>query len=74
MILVGVVTYMTASMFLGLFQTAVISLLTCLAIDIDNNGEPVNGPPTFHDEKLAKINNAKTDVGNEMMEGGEFSG
>jgi hypothetical protein len=38
MALVGLITYMTASVFLGLFDTAVMALLTSLAIDIDNNG------------------------------------
>lgn len=49
-ILVGAVTFMTASIFLGLFDTAVMALMTCLAIDIDmNDGAPAFGPPTFHD-------------------------
>merc|ERR1711935_1323156 len=40
MIIVGVVTYFTASIFLGLFDTAVIALLTCYAIDMDvHDGE-----------------------------------
>lgn len=46
---VGVVTYISASIFLGLFDEAVLSMMTCLAIDIDLNGEPKYGPPTFHD-------------------------
>jgi len=50
MALVGLITYMTASVFLGLFDTAVMALLTSLAIDIDNNGQPKYGPPTFHDK------------------------
>ena len=50
MVLVGVVTFMTASIFLGLFDTAVLALMTCLAIDMDmNDGSPKYGPPTFHD-------------------------
>lgn len=50
MVLIGVVTFMTASIFLGLFDTAVMALMTCLAIDMDmNDGSPKYGPPTFHD-------------------------
>jgi hypothetical protein len=50
MILVGVVTYFTASIFLGLFDTAVMALMTSLAVDLDvHDGEPKWGPPTFHD-------------------------
>lgn len=53
-VVVGVVSFITASIFLGLFDTAVMALLTCLAIDIDMNGEPKFGPPTFHDS-MGKI-------------------
>jgi len=49
MILVGAITFMNASIFLGLFDTAVMALMTCLAIDMDMNGAPKFGPPTFHD-------------------------
>jgi len=49
MILVGTITFMNASIFLGLFDTAVMALMTCLAIDMDMNGAPKFGPPTFHD-------------------------
>ncbi len=57
-----------------MFDTAVLSLLTCLAIDSDNNGTPKYGPPTFH-EKKSKIEAADkdTDTYGEMMEGGEYS-
>jgi hypothetical protein len=44
-----VVTYITASIFLGLFDEAVLALVTCLCIDLDlHNGEALYGPPTFH--------------------------
>jgi len=72
MALVGLITFMTASVFLGLFDTALMALLTCLAIDIDNNGQPIYGPPTFH-EKTEKMN-ADVKTYGEMMEGGEHSG
>jgi choline transporter-like protein 2/4/5 len=50
MVLVGAMSFMTASIFLGLFDTAVMALMTCLAIDMDMNaGSPKFGPPTFHD-------------------------
>lgn len=52
---VGCWTYFTASVFLGLFDTAVMSMMTSLAIDMDmNNGQPIYGPPTFH-ESVQKI-------------------
>jgi hypothetical protein len=57
MVLIGVMTFMTASIFLGLFDTAVMALMTCLAIDMDmNDGHPMYGPPTFHDS-VGKIEN-----------------
>lgn len=55
MTVVAVVTYISATIFLGLFDTAVMSLMTCLAIDMDlHDGEPAFGPPTFHDS-IAKV-------------------
>lgn len=67
-VVVGVVSFITASIFLGLFDTAVMALLTCLAIDIDMNGEPKFGPPTFHDS-MGKIDSkdAKVEEEPEMM-------
>jgi hypothetical protein len=47
--IVGVVTYVSASIFLGLFDEAVLALMTCLCVDIDLHGHPKFGPPTFHD-------------------------
>jgi len=49
MIVVAFATFMTASLFLGLFDEAVIALLHCLCVDTDLNGSPMYGPPTFHD-------------------------
>jgi hypothetical protein len=47
---VAIISFLTASIFLGLFDTAVMSMMTCLAIDMDNhNGTPAKGPKTFHD-------------------------
>lgn len=49
-VVVCVVTYLTASLFLGMFDTAVMAILTCLALDMDlHGGEPRFGPPTFHE-------------------------
>lgn len=46
---VGTVSFITASLFLALFDTAVVALMTCLAIDMDlHDGSPCYGPPTFH--------------------------
>jgi len=65
MIVVGVITFLAASLFLSLFDTAVQALLTCLCVDLDaNNGEPVYGPATFHDGYVQKAN--KEDEANQM--------
>lgn len=57
-LIVGAVTYLAASVFLSILETAVLSMLTSHAIDLDiNNGEPKYGPPTFYD----KIANKKDD-------------
>jgi len=61
---VGVITYITASIFLGLFDHVVMALMTCLAIDMDvNGGEPAFGPPTFHSKvnEIDKKGKAKVD-------------
>ena len=42
-------TYTIVSIFLGIFDEIVLSLMTCLAIDIDLNGDPEYGPPDFHE-------------------------
>lgn len=71
MVLVGAVTFMTASIFLGLFDTAVMALMTCLAIDMDmNGGNPKFGPPTFHDS-VGKIETKENKVAEEA-EGGNL--
>lgn len=58
-LVVGVFSYMVASIFLGLLDTAILSLLTCVGIDMDNNGgTPMAGPPTFHDGGLDKFDSA----------------
>lgn len=58
---VGLVSFMTASIFLGMFDDAVQALMTCLAIDLDlHDGECKYGPPTFHD-RIKKIHQAEDD-------------
>jgi len=55
LIICAAMSYLTASLFLDLFDTTVMSMMTCLAIDMDiNNGTPKYGPPTFH-SKLSKL-------------------
>jgi len=58
---VGVVTYISASIFLGIFDETVMALMTCLAIDTDLNIHPKFGPSTFHDhlETMPKPVNKK---------------
>jgi len=54
-VIIAISTFITAQIFLGLFDEATISTLHCLCIDLDlNDKQPKFGPPTFH-EKLSKI-------------------
>lgn len=48
-VVVGVFTFITASIFLSLFDETVVALVTCLCVDTDLNGQPKFGPPTFYD-------------------------
>lgn len=71
-ILVGIVTYMTASLFLALYEEAVMALLTCVCCDMDmhgvglQSGEPRFGPETFHDSYQRKIKVHEGTKGNDM--------
>jgi hypothetical protein len=65
-LVVAVFTYVCASVFLGLFDHAVMALMTCLAIDTDLNGEPKYGPPTFHDA----LNTVRGGQTNQIADGG----
>jgi len=48
--IVAVFTFLTASVMLGMFDSVVLGMLTCLSVDMDlNGGEPKRGPVTFHD-------------------------
>lgn len=52
---IGLLSFTNASMFLCVFDAAVIGMMSCAAIDMDlNDGFPKYGPPTFHD-KIKKI-------------------
>jgi hypothetical protein len=57
--IVALASYMTASIFLGLFDESVLAMLNCLCVDIDLNGDPLFGPPTFH-EKVEQMSNIKS--------------
>ena len=47
---VALTSYLTASVMLGIYDTSVITMMTCLSIDMDqNDGVPKKGPKTFHD-------------------------
>lgn len=62
LIIIAVVSYLTASIFLMLFDNAVMAMTTSLGVDLDlNNGEPQFGPPTFH-EKSARAHVTKDNV------------
>lgn len=41
------ITFIFVSLFLGIFEQIVQSLMMCYAIDTDINGEALNGPPAF---------------------------
>lgn len=69
-LVVAVVTYVAASLFLALFDQAVLALLTCRCVDVDLNGDDAHfGPATFYD-RLAKVEAAdkKKDKGSNDME------
>ena len=50
MLVVGIATYIMASIFLGMFDESVNSMLTCVGIDSNANGEPIYGPETFNNK------------------------
>lgn len=60
MIAIAIVTYLAASLFLSLFEEAVMALCTCVCLDTDmNGGTPIFGPATFHDKYLASAERAE---------------
>ncbi len=44
----ALLTYLTAVVFLNIFDTGVMGLMTAMAFDLDLHGELRYGPPTFH--------------------------
>lgn len=55
LILIAAMTLTIASIFLGLFDEAVLATIHCYAVDADlNGGTPAFGPVSYH-EKLSKI-------------------
>lgn len=61
----GLITFIIASLFLGIFENAVLALMTCLAVDMDlHDGEPKYGPATFHDS----IRKVKAHDGDQVAE------
>lgn len=49
-LIVALVTYLCASVFLSLFDETALALLTCVSFDTDlHDGVAKYGPPTFHD-------------------------
>lgn len=56
MFMVALTTFLLVSVFLGIFDTAVIAMLTCTAADMDlHNGDNKWGPKTLH-EVIDSIN------------------
>lgn len=71
LVVVGVITFLVASLFIGILDTVVLALLTCVAIDQDNNnGTPAFGPPTFHESTQKMHGDFKTAEEHAEEEGG----
>lgn len=49
LLLIGVISYYMASIFIGMFDVSVNAMMTCVGIDINENGDPVYGPEAFDD-------------------------
>lgn len=58
-IAIAVFTFLAASLFLSLFEEAVMALSTCICCDREMNGEALFGPATFHDKYLASFKDGK---------------
>lgn len=58
-LIVGSISFITASLFLAMFDTTVMAMMTSLAVDMDLHGDtPRFGPPTFH-TVLENVNSSK---------------
>lgn len=67
----ALISYIIASLFLGIFENAVLALMTCLCVDMDlHDGVPKYGPATFHDkmEKVKAHNEDASDDGSKVAE------
>lgn len=71
---VAFVSYLSACVFLGLFDETALALMTCVSMDTDLNGTPKHGPATFHSawESSLKASEEKKGVKVEE-EGGDAS-
>lgn len=49
MVVVGCISYLFVSLFIGLFDETVNAMLTSVAVDTNCNGQPIFGPETFND-------------------------
>lgn len=59
-VLVGLVSWITADLFLSMFDETVMAMLTCVSFDLDmNDGELKFGPQTFHDKFYDKKEDAQ---------------
>jgi hypothetical protein len=43
------ISIIISSIFLGLFDEAVLATITCVGVDFDLNGDPKFGPPSYHE-------------------------
>ena len=60
---VGFITYIAASVFLGLFDETVLALVCSLCVDVDLNNKPKYGPATFHDTFAGFVGDDSDDEG-----------
>lgn len=49
LLLIGVISYYMASIFLGMFDVSVLAMMTSVGVDINDNGTPIYGPEAFDD-------------------------
>jgi len=48
-LVVGLSSWLSCEIFIGIFEKTVVALIMCLSIDLDlNNGRPKNGSPKIH--------------------------
>ena len=61
----GIATWLAASIFLAVIDNVVTTLIVCLSLDLqkydpdDTHGSGKFGPPTFHDKRLRMLERAK---------------